>query len=63
MIYTIENMSDSQITTALTSALSELVILRPGSDEYEADNGSYFSAFENEIKPLFIAKPTTIKQV
>ena len=25
--------------------------------------GSYFSAFENEIKPSFIAKPTTVKQV
>lgn len=56
-------MTDAQITTALTGALSESAILRPGSVEYEADNGSYFSAFEIEIKPSFIAKPTTVKQV
>ncbi|KAK2611675.1 hypothetical protein N8I77_005004 [Diaporthe amygdali] len=56
-------MADAQIMTALTSALSGSAILRPGSNEYEKDNGSYFSAFENEIKPSFIAKPTTVKQV
>lgn len=56
-------MSDAQITTALTDALSESAILRPGSAKYERNNGSYFSAFENEIKPSFIAKPTTVKQV
>lgn len=56
-------MSDAQITTALTGTLSESAVLRPGSNEYETDNGSYFSAFENEIKPSLIAKPTTVKQV
>lgn len=56
-------MSDDQIMTSLTGAMDESAILRPGSDEYEKDNGSYFSAFENEIKPSYIAKPTTVKQV
>ncbi|KAL1849674.1 hypothetical protein Daus18300_013175 [Diaporthe australafricana] len=56
-------MSDDQIMTALTAALNSAAILQPGSDEYEKDNGSYFSAFENEIKPSYIAKPTTVEQV
>ncbi|KAJ0120684.1 hypothetical protein J7T55_015416 [Diaporthe amygdali] len=56
-------MSDAQIMTALTGALAGSAVLRPGSSEFEKDNGSYFSAFENEIKPSFIAKPATVKQV
>lgn len=48
---------------ALAGAVPELAILRPGSSEFEKDNGSYFSAFENEITPSFIAKPTTVQQV
>lgn len=63
VLYTIYTMSDAQIMTALTSALTESAILRPGSTEFEKDNGSYFSAFENEITPSFIAKPATVKQV
>lgn len=56
-------MSDAQIMIALTGALTESAILRPGSTEFEKNNGSYFSAFENEITPSFIAKPATVKQV
>jgi FAD/FMN-containing dehydrogenase len=56
-------MSSSQILTALAGAVAESAILRPGSSEFEKDNGSYFSAFENEITPSFIAKPTTVQQV
>lgn len=56
-------MSDSQIFTALAGAVAESAILRPGNTDFEKDNGSYFSAFENEITPSFIAKPTTVQQV
>lgn len=35
----------------------------PGSDRYQKDNGSYFSAFENELKPFFIAKPSNLEEV
>ncbi|ROW02398.1 hypothetical protein VMCG_06089 [Cytospora schulzeri] len=55
-------MSGPEILKALTSVLEE-PILQPGSEEYEKSNGSYFSAFENEIKPSYIAKPTSVKQV
>ncbi|KAI0852941.1 FAD-binding domain-containing protein [Daldinia vernicosa] len=51
-----------QILTALTSVLGDAV-LQPGSTEYEKDNSSYFSAFENEVKPSFIAKPNNVEQV
>lgn len=53
------------ILNALTTALGNdaTSLLQPGSAEYERDNGSYFSAFENELKPYFIAKPATVEQV
>ncbi|KAF3061308.1 Bifunctional solanapyrone synthase [Daldinia childiae] len=50
------------ILSALTSVLGDSV-LQPGSAEYEKDNGSYFSAFESEIRPSFIAKPNNVEQV
>lgn len=56
-------MSDTKIFTALSGVLAESAILRHGSSDFEKDNGSYFSAFENEITPSFIAKPNTVKQV
>lgn len=55
-------MSGPKIADSLTNVL-EGSLLHPGSEEYEKDNGSYFSAFENEIKPSYIAKPTSVKQV
>lgn len=57
-------MPNAEILKALTSALDlPGSVLQPGSDEYDKENGSYFSAFENEIKPSYIAKPTSVKQV
>lgn len=56
-------MSDVQILSALTGALTESAILRPGSSEFDENNSAYFSAFEQEITPSFIAKPATVKQV
>ncbi|ROT37823.1 FAD-binding domain-containing protein [Sodiomyces alkalinus F11] len=53
---------DAQISSVLTTVLGDSV-LRPGSEEYDKSNGSYFSAFENEIKPAFIAKPSSPEQV
>lgn len=55
-------MSVPEISNALTGVLGESV-LHPGSEEYEKDNGSYFSAFEIKVKPSYIAKPTSVKQV
>lgn len=52
-----------QIFSALTNILSHGSVLLPGSEAYEKNNGSYFSAFENEIKPSYIAQPTSVKQV
>ncbi|KAH8783139.1 hypothetical protein F5883DRAFT_625605 [Diaporthe sp. PMI_573] len=53
----------TQILSALTGALTESAILRPGSSEFENNNSAYFSAFEKEITPSFIAKPTSAKEV
>lgn len=55
-------MSGPEISKALTDVL-EGSVLHPGSEEYERDNSSYFSAFENEIRPSHIAKPTSVEQV
>lgn len=52
-----------QICSALTNVLAQDSVLLPGSEAYEKNNGSYFSAFENEIKPSYIAQPTSVKQV
>ena len=53
------------IYEALMSALGSdtASILQPGNDGYEKINGSYFSAFENELRPSFIAKPATAEQL
>jgi FAD/FMN-containing dehydrogenase len=53
---------NSMLQNVLTQALDGNVLL-PGSEEYEKSNGSYFTAFENEIKPSYIAKPANTKQV
>ncbi len=44
---------DSHVLDALNTVLGEdpKAISQPGSEDYERDNGSYFSAFENEVKP------------
>ncbi|KAK3984677.1 bifunctional solanapyrone synthase [Cladorrhinum sp. PSN332] len=57
--------SNPDVLIALTTVLGDnpASLSQLGSAEYEKDNGSYFSAFENEVKPSFIAKPTTVEQV
>ncbi|KAF3019289.1 hypothetical protein E8E14_007771 [Neopestalotiopsis sp. 37M] len=50
------------ILDALTG-ISGCAILQPGSDDYEKSNGSYFSAFGNELKPSFIARPGNVQHV
>ncbi|SPQ23618.1 c707416b-dcfe-49b6-ad34-7f99f2c61f99 [Thermothielavioides terrestris] len=54
-----------QLLDALTTVLGDdpKALSQRGSDEYDKANGSYFSAFENEVKPLYIAKPATVEQV
>ncbi|RYO99950.1 hypothetical protein DL764_006659 [Monosporascus ibericus] len=56
------NPRNPQISDVLTIVLKDSILL-PGTEEYEKENGSYFSAFENEIKPSHIVKPTSVKQV
>ncbi|KAI0001221.1 FAD-binding domain-containing protein [Xylariaceae sp. FL0662B] len=51
-----------QVLNALTGVLGDS-ILQPGSEEYERNNGSYFSAFQIAVRPLYIAKPNSVKQV
>ncbi|KAK4183596.1 bifunctional solanapyrone synthase [Podospora australis] len=57
--------NSTRILDALTSVLGSgpASLSVPGTEEYDESNGSYFSAFENEIKPAFIAKPATVQQV
>lgn len=59
------NPGTAQILNALTAVLGDepRSLLERGSDDYEKDNGSYFSAFENELQPAYIAKPATSEQV
>ncbi|KAF2488555.1 FAD-binding domain-containing protein [Lophium mytilinum] len=52
----------STLSTTLTSVLSEKVLV-PGTEDYDTANNSYFTAFENEIKPSYIAKPTSVEEV
>ncbi|KAI1205458.1 FAD-binding domain-containing protein [Annulohypoxylon truncatum] len=54
--------SNLQIYDALASVVKGS-ILQPGSKEYEADNGSYFSAFENGVQPSYIVKPSNANEV
>ncbi|XDG05523.1 hypothetical protein ABKA04_005138 [Annulohypoxylon sp. FPYF3050] len=54
--------SNSQVFEALES-VAKGSILQPGSKEYETENGSYFSAFENEVQPSYIVKPSNANQV
>lgn len=56
------NPRDSRVFEALDSAVKGS-ILQPGSKEYETENGSYFSAFENEVQPSYIVKPSNTNQV
>ncbi|KAI1370392.1 FAD-binding domain-containing protein [Hypoxylon crocopeplum] len=57
------NPSKSQVLGALTGVLPGPSILHPSSEEYEKENGSYFSTFENEVKPSYIVKPENVQQV
>lgn len=60
----LDKMSGNDILNALTSVLEHPgSVLKHGSAEYEKENGSYFSAFENEIKPAYIARPASVEQV
>ncbi|RYP10556.1 hypothetical protein DL765_008060 [Monosporascus sp. GIB2] len=56
------NSRNPQILNSLIRILEDSILL-PGSAEYEKDNSSYFSAFEVEVRPSYIAKPTSVKQV
>lgn len=56
------NPSKTPVLDALTKVLQGSVLQR-GSEEYETENGSYFSAFENEVKPSYIVKPSNVDQV
>ncbi|KAI1346050.1 hypothetical protein F5Y01DRAFT_322163 [Xylaria sp. FL0043] len=57
-----EDSGKAQVLADLTNTLGSAIFL-PGSEEYEQANGSYFSAFENELKPWCIATPKDVTQV
>lgn len=48
--------------TILSAALPGLVYL-PGTPEYTVSTGTYFAAFENELKPLCILQPNNVHEV
>ncbi|OCL06347.1 FAD-binding domain-containing protein [Glonium stellatum] len=55
-------LADSKLQSALTTLLPEKTHL-PGSDGYTESNGSYFAAFENEVTPSYIARPSGVEDV
>ncbi|KAK4120958.1 FAD-binding domain-containing protein [Parathielavia appendiculata] len=59
------NTNRADLVDALARALGNEAgsFSRPGSDDYEQINNSYFSAFENELRPSYIVRPSTVEQV
>jgi FAD/FMN-containing dehydrogenase len=55
-------MSVSEAIDAL-KAISESLVVLPGSEEYEKVNGSYLSTFESQLKPAAFALPSTTQDV
>jgi FAD/FMN-containing dehydrogenase len=51
-----------EIQTLLNEALPGKVLL-PSNEQYEISNNTYFTVFENEVKPAFIAQPTSTAEV
>jgi FAD/FMN-containing dehydrogenase len=52
----------SELGQTLSTTLAAKVLL-PGTSEYNESTTSYYSAFENELKPLFVLKPTSKEDV
>ncbi|ESZ95415.1 hypothetical protein SBOR_4210 [Sclerotinia borealis F-4128] len=52
-------MSLSELLSSLADTTGKLLL--PDSEDYKIINGSYFTAFGNEIKPSYIAKPTNVE--
>ncbi|KAI1082758.1 FAD-binding domain-containing protein [Whalleya microplaca] len=57
------NFDNPQILHVSNSVLEGSKVLQRGSQEYEKENDSYLSAFENEVKPTYIVKPSNVRQV
>jgi FAD/FMN-containing dehydrogenase len=57
-----EDSGKAKVLSELAEVLGSGLIL-PGSEKYDQANGSYFSAFENELKPWCIAAPSDVAQV
>lgn len=55
-------MSNNTILSAIAS-IPGCTVAQPGSEEYDQNNNSYFSAFENELKPSYIARPSSPESV
>ncbi|KAF2113376.1 hypothetical protein BDV96DRAFT_496359 [Lophiotrema nucula] len=55
--------STTVVQDILTPVLGGKNVLEPGTKEYDEANGSYFTQFNNAIKPSFIAQPTSAGQV
>jgi FAD/FMN-containing dehydrogenase len=51
-----------EVRTHLNEALPGKVLL-PNDEHYEASNNAYFTVFESDLKPAFIAQPTSTAEV
>jgi FAD/FMN-containing dehydrogenase len=54
--------SAMEVKTRLTEALPGKVLLKT-DDQYAASNNTYFTVFESDLKPAFIAQPTNAAEV
>jgi UDP-N-acetylenolpyruvoylglucosamine reductase len=50
------------VRTLLNAALPGKILV-PSDKSYETSNNTYFTVFENALKPAFIAQPTTTAEV
>lgn len=57
------SLENEELYGTLTGALAPATVFLPGSEEYQKSNGSYFTAFENEIKPSYIAQPSNVQDI
>jgi hypothetical protein len=51
-----------EVKTHLDKALPGKILV-PTDKQYETSNNTYFTIFESDLKPAFIAQPTTAAEV
>lgn len=60
---TMSSLENGKLYVTLTGTLAPAKVFLPGSEEYQKSSGSYFTAFENDIKPSYIAKPSGVQDI